>query len=260
MSAPSIEPNERVTFGMRYEDEHLLVVDKPARVVTQPGVGHQHDTLLNGLFAQHGEQLQQLGERRDFGLVHRLDRLTSGLVVVALNAPAYDGLRAQFTERDIKKFYYAVCHKAPKEPTGIIKRALLEKTERVTKYTSMKTSVISTSGKPAATGYRVLDVAKIGTALLEARPMTGRLHQVRVHLTSIGCAILGDDTYGPKSVKSASRRLALHAHRLVFEHPVTGEEMDVRSSLPKDLRALIRRHGLRLPSEIEAAAPDKPSP
>ena len=256
MTAPlPIEPNHRVTFAVRHEDEHLLVVDKPARVVTQPGVGHEHDTLLNGLFARHGQQLAQLGAARDYGLVHRLDRMTSGLVAVARTPEAYDRLREAFAQREVRKFYLAVCHKAPREHTGLIKRALLERTAKVRRYTSTKTSAISKEGKPAATGYRVLAVSKIGTALIEARPLTGRLHQVRVHLASIGAGILGDETYGPTSTAAAANRLALHAHRLAFDHPVTGEPLDVRSPPPKDLRALLRRHGLPLPTELPTEPP-----
>src|SRR5690606_2428653 len=118
MQAPSIEPNPRVTYKLRFRDEHMLVLEKPAGVVTQPGVGHQHDTLLNGLFHEFGPQLQQLGQARDFGLVHRLDKETSGLLAVALTAPAYDALREQFAARGVRKFYWAVCGKAPKEPEG----------------------------------------------------------------------------------------------------------------------------------------------
>lgn len=259
-AARPVEPNPRVTFGVRHEDEHLIVVDKPARVVTQPGVGHEHDTLLNGLFARYGRELARLGAARDHGLVHRLDRMTSGLIAVARTPEAYDRLRLAFAEREVRKFYYAVCLKAPRDPTGLIKRPLLEQTTRVSRYTSTKTSRISKEGKPAATGYRVLAVSKIGTALLEARPLTGRLHQVRVHLASIGAGILGDETYGPTSTAAAASRLALHAHRLAFDHPVTGEPLDLRSALPKDLRALLRRHGLPLPSELPPELPAEPLP
>lgn len=249
----SVEPNGRVTFGVRYEDEHVLVVDKPARVVTTPGVGHQHDTLLNGLMARDPRTLARLGQRRDYGLCHRLDRDTSGLIAVARTAEAYGGLTAAFRERRVKKFYYAVCHKPPKDGSGVIRRAIEERVERVDKYTSKKTSVLSSGGKPAVTAFRVLATADTGMALVEARPVTGRLHQVRVHLASVGAAIVGDSEYGPRSAANAAKRVALHAHRLAFEHPVTGEAVDVRSPIPKDMRVIIRRVGLPLPSEIEAA-------
>lgn len=247
MDVGAIQSNERVTFGVRYSDEHMLIVDKPARVVTHPGVGHEHDTLLNGLFARHERQLRQLGKDRDWGLVHRLDRETSGLVAVALTIDAHAGLRAAFAERRVKKFYLAVTTKAPREDRGVIKKPITEHTQRLSRYTSQKTARFGPGGKPATTAYRVLAVSDTGEALIEARPVTGRLHQVRAHLASIGAGILGDEHYGPKRTTGAASRLALHAHRLGMDHPVTGEPIDARSPMPKDMKYLMRRVGLPWP-------------
>ncbi len=244
----SIEPNDRVTLKVRHEDADLVVVDKPAGLVTQPGRGHERDTLLNGLFARHGARLQQLGRERDFGLLHRLDKPTSGLLVVALTREAYDGLRRAFEERRVRKFYWAISARAPGKPSGVIKRPIVEKGgdegERARRGVP-KTAHVSAGGKPALTAYRVVDANDRG-ALIECRPVTGRLHQVRVHLESIGCPIFGDGVYGPRWVADASGRLALHAHRLVFEHPRTGETIEVESPLPRDLRALLKRLGLSI--------------
>ncbi len=242
MNRPSgiIQPNERVTYSIKYEDNDLLVVEKPTRVVSQPGVGHEHDTLLNGLFTKYGKQLQQLGQARDFGLVHRLDRETSGLMLIALSAQAYDGLRAQFEQRKINKFYWALCHKAPKESEGVIRRPILDQLKRTSRYTSVRRASISSAGKAALTAYRVLS-SNNKAALIEARPVTGRLHQVRIHLDLIGSAVLGDKLYGPKIVKHASPRLALHAHRIVFTHPIKEVKIDIRSKWPKDLRTTLNR-------------------
>lgn len=237
----SVTPNDRITFKVRYEDDHLLVVDKPARVPVQPGKGHEHDTLLNGLFARYGPRLQQLGRSRDFGLVHRLDRLTSGLLIVALSKDAYDGLRRAFERREVRKFYWAVTSRAPHKPSGTIRRPILEQADE------MKTARIAASGKPSLTAYRVLQATE-GAALLECRPVTGRLHQLRVHLDSIGCTILGDGLYGPRRLARGVPRLALHSHRLAFAHPVTGEPVDVRSPWPRDLVSLLVRLGLERPS------------
>ena len=248
-----IEPNARVTFRVLHRDEHLVVVEKPARVVTMPGVGHQHDTLLNGLYAQYGDRLRQLGVARDHGLVHRLDRETSGVMVVALSHESYDGLRACFERRETRKYYWAVTMKAPREPEGVVRRPIEEVLQRKDKYTSTRTARLSNSGKPALTAYRVLSVSDLG-AVIEARPVTGRLHQVRVHLASIGAGVLGDDTYGPRRTNDASARLALHAHRLAFEHPVTGEPVDVRSAWPRDLRGLLKRLDLPRPDLDEPGA------
>jgi len=241
----SIEPNPRVAFATRYESDRLIVVEKPAGVVTQPGVGHEHDTLLNGLFAAHGSRLQQLGRDRDFGLLHRLDRETSGLVAVALDARAYDELREAFAARRVRKHYWAVCHKPPRDESGVIRRAIAEEVRRKDKYTSEKIARLDRGGKPAVTAYRVLQTSD-SAALIEARPITGRLHQVRIHLDSIGAGILGDKLYGPKRTTGASRRLALHAFRLRV--PLAGEAVDVRSPLPRDLRRLLRLHEIEPPS------------
>ena len=244
-----ILPNERVTYKLWHEDDDLLVVVKPPNRVTQPGVGHDHDSLLNGLFVAYADRLRNLGAPRDYGLVHRLDRETSGLLVVALSARAYDALRTAFAERKVRKFYWAVTNRAPGEHDGIIRFNIEELVERDSRWTTRKVARIvraGDAGKTALTAYRVLDHSP-AAALIEARPVTGRLHQVRAHLSAIGATVLGDELYGPRSAKAGSGRLALHAHRLAFEHPVTGEPIDVRTPWPADLKALLRRAGLRRP-------------
>jgi len=246
MPSLSIEPNPRITFAVRHEDDDVLVVDKPPGLATQPGLGHTTDTLLNGLFALHGPRLQNLGRKRDFGLLHRLDRFASGLLVVALRPRAYDRLRDEFHQRRIAKFYWALTRSAPREPTGVIDRPIIE-IQR-----AKRTARISRAGKPASTAYRVLSSTHLGS-LIECRPVTGRLHQVRVHLDLIGCPILGDDLYGPGAVRAAAPRLALHAHRLRLDHPSTGGPLDVRSPWPGDLRALLRRLGLPRPDLVGSA-------
>lgn len=241
-----IQPNPRVSFRIAHEDEALLVVEKPARVVTLPGVGHEHDTLLNGLFATHGARLAQLGKERSFGLLHRLDRDTSGLVIVALRIDAYEHVYSQFQERSIAKYYWALVHKPPREPRGVIRLAIEEYEEKAGRYTARKRARVSRSGKPSLTAYRVIESGELAT-LIEARPVTGRMHQVRVHLDAIGCGILGDEWYGPKSASHAAPRLALHAHRLCLQHPVSGEALDLRTRWPSDLRKTLSRFGLHRP-------------
>lgn len=241
MAALSVEPNERITFGIRHEDEHLLVVEKPSGVVTQPGTSHERDALLNGLFAHYGARLQQLGRARSFGLLHRLDRETSGLVAVALDVPTYEGVARAFRERRVRKFYWALVRGAPNAPTGTINRPLAEVREG-----GKLLAKVSSSGKAALTAFRVLGTGD-GVSLLECRAVSGRLHQVRAHLASIRCPILGDGLYAPGAVSAASPRLALHAHRLGFAHPVTGDDVDVRTSWPKELRGVLRRAGIERP-------------
>jgi len=243
----SIEPNSRVTYKVRFADEAFLVVSKPPGVVTTPGLGHERDSLMNGLFSEYGSRLQKLGKHRDFGLLHRLDRETSGLVIVALTVEAYEAIRAGFESRSIEKYYWAVCKQAPKQPKGLIRRAIAEyEGKSPGDPRTKKLARISPQGKPALTAYRVLSSAPHG-ALVECRTLTGRLHQVRVHLDSIGCAILGDDTYGPKAVREAAPRLALHAHRIVLSHPVTGARVECTAPWPADLKSLLVRLGLPRP-------------
>lgn len=241
-----IQPNPRVTFRTVHEDESVLVVEKMPRVVSMPGLGHQHDTLLNGLFATHAGQLSRLGKDRSYGLMHRLDAQTSGLMMVALTQEAYDGLYEQFRMRTIGKYYWALCAKAPKEPKGVIRFPIEEYQHRVNRWSTRKQARISKAGTASLTAYRVVEANEI-TALIEARPVTGRLHQVRVHLDAIGCGILGDEIYGPRATTEASPRLALHAHRLQFDHPITGERLDVSCAWPSDLRKLLKRLGLHRP-------------
>ncbi|MFK7882725.1 MAG: RluA family pseudouridine synthase [Phycisphaerales bacterium] len=251
-----IEANDRVSFRVLYEDKDLLVVEKPPRVVTMPGVGHQHDTLLNGLYAKYGDRLRQLGVARDHGLVHRLDRETSGVLCIALSRDAYDGMRSHFEQREVKKFYWAVSIKAPRDKEGVIKRPIQERVERKDRYTSVRRATLSSSGKPAVTAYRVLQTSDLG-AVIEARPITGRLHQIRVHLGSVGAAVLGDDLYGSQRARGISTRLALHAHRISFDHPVTGEPTDVRSVFPRDLRGLLKRLDLHRPDTTDTSESGK---
>ncbi len=241
----SVQPNDRITYKVHYEDEHLALVGKPPGVVTLPGLGHEHDTLLNGLFARWGAQLQNLGRKRDFGLLHRLDRETSGLVIIALRAPAYDRLREDFEARRIQKYYWAVVKGAPREPSAVIRRPLIEVQAKV-RGRSQKVSRVSAAGKPGITAYRLLQQGP-AASLLECRAVTGRLHQLRVHLDLIGCPILGDDLYAESSLDTAAPRLALHAHRVVLSHPITGERLDVRTPWPSDLRGLLKRLGLSRP-------------
>lgn len=253
MATWSIEPNPNLQITLAYADDDLVVAVKPPRMVTSPGKGHEHDTLLNALFETHGSRLQNIGRERDFGLLHRLDRQTSGLVVVALTKSAYDALRAQFEARTIRKYYWAIVRGVPDPPKGVIDRPIRETEERTSKYTAKKVAAVSRAGgrrgsagppKEAVTAFRVVSAAA-GASVLECRPVTGRLHQIRVHMALIGHPVLGDGEYGEES-KSAPR-VALHAHRLTLAHPVTGAVIDVRTEFPADLRGTLRRFKLRMP-------------
>jgi 23S rRNA pseudouridine1911/1915/1917 synthase len=247
MPTYSVQPNPDLTFKFRYQDDHVLVVLKPKGIVTSPGLGHEGDSLLNALFATHGQQLQALGKDRDFGLLHRLDKDTSGLVMVALTKDAYDKLRDVFEQRDLAKYYWAVTKNRPSGDMGVIRKPILEYEGRVKgDHRLKKLARISAAGKPAVTAWRVIDSSHQAT-LLECRAVTGRLHQLRVHLDSINCTILGDEFYGPANLRNVSSRLALHAHRITFPHPTTGERIDVKTPWPQDLKGLLKTMKLKRP-------------
>ena len=253
MATFSVEPNPDVTFKARYEDEHVVVINKPARIVTLPGLGHEKDSLLNGLFAAYGPKLQKLGKARDFGMLHRLDKDTSGLVMLALTPAAYDALREVFEQREVAKYYWAVTRNRPNGDSGVIRKPLIEYEGRVKGDSRpKKLARISSAGKPAVTAWRVVQSSDKAT-LLECRAVTGRLHQLRVHLDSINCPILGDEFYGPANLRHVSTRLALHAHRITFPHPITGVRTDVRAPWPQDLKGLLKTMGLKRPDLPDAA-------
>ena len=248
----SIAPNENITYKVLHEDEHVLVVTKRSGLVTLPGLGHEKDSLLNGLFAKWGPTMQNLGAKRGYGLLHRLDKPTSGLMIAALTKSAYDVLREAFDSRTMGKFYWAVVQGEPKRTEGVVSLPIVEYQGRTkfdrTPGQKKKMARVSNSGAPSQTAYRVLATGK-GASLLECRAITGRLHQVRVHMEAIGCPILGDEFYANHNIQSAAPRLALHAHRVVFAHPVTGERIDIRSPWPSDLRATLKRVGIDRPDQ-----------
>ncbi|MGP1310804.1 MAG: RluA family pseudouridine synthase, partial [Phycisphaerales bacterium] len=232
---------DRVRFRVAHEGASFLVVEKPSGVSTQPGKGSGGRTLLNGLFARWGGQLQNLGAARDFGLLHRLDKDASGLVLVALTKDAYDAFRAQFEARTIEKRYWAVVEGRPTKPAGVVRRPILEVQGRE------KTAKVSTAGLPATTAYRVLDASRTAS-VLECRIGSGRLHQIRVHLASLKCPILGDRRYAPPAVAQRSQRLALHAFLLEFDDPDTSQRRRIVAPWPKDLASCLREARLRPPS------------
>lgn len=237
----SIKPNPSVPFDVRLADAGFLVVEKPAGVVTQPGKKHMHDSLLNGLFVDHGNALQNMGESRGWGLLHRLDRDTSGLVLVALRNNAYEHLLTQFKERKIRKIYWAIAFGHPRPAQGVIQKPIAEV------IGTRKKAVIARDGQQAITAYRVLQSAG-DVSLIEARPKTGRLHQIRIHLADMGCPLLGEETYAKNLQLPKVPRLCLHAASLSFLHPETGHRVTVESPWPKDLRSTLKRLGLEQPS------------
>jgi 23S rRNA pseudouridine1911/1915/1917 synthase len=224
---PALIP-ESVPFDVVYDDGHIAVVDKPAGVVVHPGAGRARGTLAAGILARW-PSVRGVGEDGRWGIVHRLDRDTSGLLAIALDLPSYDGLRAAIAARKVSRRYLALCHGAPSAPTGTIDAPIGRDPARPTRMR------VDPGGRPSRTHFRVTSSWE-GFSLLEVSLDTGRTHQIRVHLRSIGLPIAGDRTYGRPG---GSPRVFLHAHRLEFAHPIGGAPVDARSELPADLASAL---------------------
>jgi 23S rRNA pseudouridine1911/1915/1917 synthase len=216
-------------FEIAWSDEHLLVVDKPAGVVVHPARGNRTGTLAQALrgLAKGGEDPDRAG------IVHRLDRDTSGLLLVARTVEAYDALRAQMRARAITREYLALVEGRPPAREGTID-APLGRDRRVRTRISTDTD----EPKPAITHFEI-ERALPHATLLRVRLETGRTHQIRAHLLAIGHPVLGDPEYGKPGY--GLERQFLHAERLALAHPITGEPLEVRSPLPEDLRAALSR-------------------
>lgn len=221
-----------------FEDEHLLVVNKPAGLIVHPTTGHYMGTLANGIV----HYWQERGERARFHPAHRLDEHTSGLVVVAKHAYAHQQLSAQMAEGSVEKLYRAYVHGAPPVLCGEVNAPIGRASE------DPHRRVVRADGAPSLTYYKTVEAYACGASALDIRLGTGRTHQIRVHMLHIGCPLIGDDYYAgaalrrPLAERLASSgviaRQALHAARLAFRHPVGGAELRLEAQLPDDLRRL----------------------
>ncbi len=223
-----------VVVPLVYEDEHVFVVDKPAGLVIHPGRGADSGTLVHGLLAID-PGLVGVGPDPDRpGIVHRLDRGTSGLMVVARTPAAHDVLRAAIAAHDVEREYAALVEGTVAEATGRIEAPLGRSPRRPT------LRAVVPDGKPAATDYEVEAryTEPVAVSLLACRLETGRTHQIRVHLAAIEHPVVGDEAYGARSDLPLGRPF-LHARRLAFTHPVTGEACTFTSPLPEDLVAVL---------------------
>ena len=236
------EPQD-IPLTVVYEDGDLIVVDKPAGMVVHPAAGNPDGTLVNALLHHCTGQLSGIGGVARPGIVHRIDKDTSGLLVVAKSDKAHEGLAAQFADHSIERRYLAVCSGHPSPAEGTINARLGRSDSDRKKMTVLPDG--TSRGKHAVTHYRTLQRLD-GCALLECRLETGRTHQVRVHCASIGHPLVGDPVYGrtPKSLRPLLQQLgfarqALHAASLGFHHPVTGEWHQFSSPLPADMAELI---------------------
>jgi 23S rRNA pseudouridine1911/1915/1917 synthase len=252
---PAEPKGEEIPLEVVYEDDDLIVIDKPAGLVVHPAAGNHTGTLVNALIAHCGATLSGIGGVMRPGIVHRLDKDTSGLMVVAKTDRAHQGLAAQFADHGrsgpLERGYLALVWGAPERSEGTIEAALGRSTRN-----REKMEVKREGGREAITHYSLVErYGRPGkaavAALVECRLETGRTHQIRVHMASIGHPVIGDRAYGAgfatkvallpepaRSLAAGFQRQALHAYLLGFEHPATGEEMRFESPLPADISEL----------------------
>ena len=255
---PPAQPAAAIPLDIAYEDDHLIVVNKQPGLVVHPAPGHHGDTLVNALLAHCGDSLSGIGGVARPGIVHRLDRDTSGLIIVAKTDEAHIRLAAAISAREVTRAYLAVCWGVPVPRIGRIDRPIGRHPRHRTRM-----AVVARGGRAADTHYRTRFEVNGEISVLACRLGTGRTHQVRVHLASLHCPLVGDTLYGrartpsaklPASLRSslaAFPRQALHAHHLTLTHPVTGSPLRFEAEPPPDLERLL--------ADLRAARPDAPA-
>ena len=223
---------EAIPVDVLYEDEDLIVINKPAGLVVHPGAGHREHTLVNALL-HHFPKLSGIGGKERPGIVHRLDKETSGCLVVAKTDEAHRGLSAQFEQRSVEKIYLALVSGRLRKNAGTVQ-------EKIGRHPvdRQRMSTASRRGREAKTEYRVLSSSD-EMSLVECKLHSGRTHQVRVHLQHLGHPVLGDKIYGKKQT-AVFRRQMLHAWKLGFQHPGTGERNKFESMLPNDFEEVVK--------------------
>ncbi len=246
--AAGVEP-EPIPLEILYQDEDVAVVNKPAGMIVHPGAGAHGGTMVAALLSQFGGSpgLSSVGGPLRPGIVHRLDKDTSGALVVALNDAAHNRLVEAFSRRLVQKSYLALLHGKIKGDAGVVEMSIARDLRRRSRMTARRRE-----GRAARTDWRVL-LRIDGFALIEADLHTGRTHQIRVHFSALGCPVVGDTLYGaPRQERVGSELLPelgrnfLHAARVAFSHPRTGERIDVRAPLPAELRQYLAILGAAL--------------
>ncbi len=227
---------EPIPLDVLFEDDDLIIINKPADLTVHPGAGQREHTLVNALLS-HCTTLSGIGGKERPGIVHRLDKETSGCLVVAKNDVAHRELSKQFAARTVEKIYLALVAGKLRKPTGVIE-------ENIGRHPVQRKrmSVSSKRGRAAKTEYRVIHSSD-QASLVECRLHSGRTHQIRVHLHHLGHPVLGDKIYAPRFAKNFHRQM-LHAWKLGFRHPCTGEWRSFEASLPADFNEAIRAAGL----------------
>ncbi len=238
---------ENIELEIVYEDDDLIVVNKPAGMTVHPAPGAYHGTLVNALLYHCRDNLSGIGGVRRPGIVHRIDKDTSGLLVVAKNDFAHQGLSAQFFDHSIERTYYAVVYGMPRPAAGIVRGNIAR-----SRFDRKKMAVVESGGKTAVTHYQCLKSLGDAVSLIKCNLETGRTHQIRVHMASTGCHLVGDQVYvkpgktqirglspAGKNYVNAVPRQALHAASLGFVHPRSGEFMQFAVDFPSDMRQLL---------------------
>jgi 23S rRNA pseudouridine1911/1915/1917 synthase len=229
-------PDASITLAVVFEDVDVVVIDKPAGLVVHPGAGHRDDTLVSALLARYPD-IAATGEPARPGIVHRLDKGTSGLLAVARSPRAYESLVAQLSGRSVTRRYTTLVCRHFDEREGVVDAPIGRSTRTPTRM------AVTPRGRDARTHYEVerrFD-EPFAASLLSCRLESGRTHQIRVHLAAIDAPVLGDDRYGGRRTQVPMARPFLHASVLGFEHPVTGEQLQFTSPLPDDLREVLAR-------------------
>jgi len=259
--APAAPEPEHIPLNIVFEDEHVLVIDKAAGIAMHPAPGAMRGTLVNAVLGYCGAELSGIGGVARPGIVHRIDKDTTGLVVVAKTDAAHQGLAKLFAKHDLERVYYAITRGAPRERSGTIENRLVRSGEDRRKFVVAR-DPNTQAGKMAITRYWTIEsfgqmegesAGRPAAALLECRLETGRTHQIRVHMAHLGAPMIGDPLYGKqRGLKAAGPhaaeaddaarsfpRQALHAAVLGFVHPVTGKALRFQSDLPADMTALV---------------------
>lgn len=237
--APAEAQAQAIPLAIVHEDPHLLVVDKPAGLVVHPAAGNPDGTLVNALLHHCGGRLSGIGGVARPGIVHRIDKDTSGLLVVAKTDPAHLGLARQFAAHSVRREYLAIVESHPKQPSGRIESHLARSPAN-----RKKVAVVAPpAGKRAVTHWEVRRLLR-NAAAVACRLETGRTHQVRVHMALIGHSLVGDPVYGSRiargiGAEAGFRRQALHARTLGFTHPVTNQPLSFESPVPRDIQELV---------------------
>jgi 23S rRNA pseudouridine1911/1915/1917 synthase len=235
---------EPIPLEILFEDNDLIVMNKPAGLVVHPGAGHREHTLVNALL-NHCTTLSGIGGKERPGIVHRLDKETSGALVVAKNDAAHRGLSKQFAERAVEKIYLALVAGKLRKPAGVIE-------ENIARHPVHRQRMSATAprGRAAKTEYRVVRSSD-RASLVECRLHSGRTHQIRVHLHHLGHPVLGDKVYAPRLAKDFSRQM-LHAWKLGFRHPRTEEWKSFEAPIPDDFKHALATNGLRFGLQAES--------